>query len=247
MLNICEKLYKDYMKTLHCKQCGTCCQKGGPLLHKTDVALLAQGHMNFSHMLTLRAAELVHDPVYNKLIPLEEEAVKICGTGEQAFPWHCIFHTKQGCGLHPLRPTQCEALFCADTTALESMYHEERLTRHDILSHENISQQGGWLELAEAHEEQCPLRPLVSLAAALHDAPSASENDSLTEELLQSVRYDLSFRELCVEKAGMDKAVLSFVLGRPVYVFVQSLGFAVYTDASGDLALKKLAKAPYFT
>ncbi len=234
--------YDMAMQTLICKQCGTCCRKGGPLLHKADAPLVLNGHIAFSQLLTLRAGELAHDPVRNTLIPLEQEVVKIIGTAEAQYPWHCVLHGDAGCGLHPLRPAQCKALFCADTTEIEMMYHEERLSRHDIL---HVRE--GWLELAEAHEEQCPLRPLVAVAEELYGAESCEGMPTLVEELLQNIRYDLAFRELCREKAALDDALLACVLGRPVHVFLRSLGFEVYTQTTGDLCVKKLAKAPYFS
>ncbi len=232
------------MQELHCKQCGLCCQKGGPLLHQEDAPLLQQGHISFSQVLTLRAGELAFDPVYNKLIPLEEEALKIQGTQEPTHPWHCVFHKPQGCGLHPLRPAQCKALFCTDTSELESMYHMERATRADI-----FSLQEGWLELAEAHEEQCPLHPLVGQAERLFEnkLDYAEEEQELSQQILQTVRYDLAFRELCCEKAHLSPNLLPCILGRPVHNFLQSVGFEVRQNSAGQLELKKLAKAAYFS
>ncbi len=231
------------MQELQCKQCGICCQKGGPLLHKEDAPLWEQGSVDFSSLLTLRAAELAFDPVYNKLIPLEEEAVKIRGTEEQNNPWHCVYHKGKDCALHPLRPAQCKALFCTDTTELAAMYHAERASRADI-----FSLHSGWLELAEAHEEQCPLRPLVAQAQRLyHDAlHSTEEKQELEQSILHTVRYDLAFRELCTEKGGMDAELLPCILGRPVHVFLRSLGLEV-RQHNGSLALHKLASAPYFS
>ncbi len=209
--------------------------------------------MDLVHLVTLRAGELAFDPVYNKLIPLEEEAVKIQGTHEAAHPWHCVYHNyqnaqksqrSQGCGLHPLRPAQCKALFCADTTELALMYHEDRAQRADI-----FSQKQGWLELAEAHEEQCPLRPVAEHAQRLYfeSHESAEEAQHLHTALLQSLRYDLAFRELCVEKGNIDPKYLPCLLGRPLHIFLPSVGFEVQRDAQNSLFLKKRSQAPYFS
>ncbi len=230
------------MQNLTCTQCGTCCRKGGPLLHKTDIPLLTEGHISFSHILTLRAGELAFDPVYNKLIPLEEEALKIHGSGETKHPWHCIFHKDKNCGLHPQRPAQCAALHCTDTSALQAMYHEDRACRADI-----FHAQAGWQELVEAHEEQCPLHPLVSHGRILHESQDSHDQAQATQEILQCVRYDMAFRELCVEKAQLPQEILPCLLGRPVHHFIQSLGLAAQHDAQGQLVLKKLANAAYFS
>ncbi len=230
------------MQELQCKQCGTCCRKGGPLLHKADVALVQQGHVALQHITTLRAGELAYDPIYQKLIPLEEEALKINGTQEQAHPWHCIYHCQEGCGLHPLRPVQCEALFCQDTSSLESMYHEERACRADILP-----PQEGWLSLAEAHEEQCALRPLINMGHELYFYENSVDEHAATQEILHSIRYDVAFRHLCTENGHIQAELLPCILGRPLHIFMHSLGFAVQTKTDGTLTLKKLTKAPYFT
>ncbi len=202
--------------------------------------LFTAGHLSFSHILTLRAGELTYDPVYNKLIPLEEEALKIHGRGESTHPWHCIFHQGKDCTLHPQRPAQCAALYCTDTSALQAMYHAERACRADI-----FYAQAGWQELVEAHEEQCPLHPLVALGRTLHMAQDIHEE--ISREILQCIRYDMAFRELCIEKAHLTAEVLPCLLGRPVYHFIQSLGLAVEHNAQGQLFLKKLANAPYFS
>ncbi len=209
-----------------------------------DIPLVQKGHIALRHITTLRAGELAYDPVYQKLIPLEQEALKINGTKEHAHPWHCLYHSEKGCGLHPLRPAQCKALFCVDTTELQSMYHEDRAARTHILP-----LQQGWLELAEAHEEQCPLRPLIPLAQELYSMEEAEHklhSHSAAQELLHSLRYDLAFRELCTEKAQINVETLPCILGRPLYIFMESLGFTLQQSPKGDLQLKKLAKAPYF-
>ena len=237
------------MQKNHCKQCGICCQKGGALLHKNDLKLVEQEVIRFEHLVTLRVGELVHDPVYNKLIPLEEEVVKIRGTEERQYPWHCIFHKDKSCSLYPLRPSQCEALFCTDTSALEAIYHVDRLTRHNIFQVKQESRM--WLELANAHEEECSLMSLIYLSKAYRKYIDAGQNiwdnivyktkeyaqneikyknlakEDLENEISRILHYDFAFRDLCVEKANIAQELLPFILGRPIYIFLNSLGLAV--------------------
>ncbi len=260
-----------------CHQCGTCCRKGGPLLHKADLTLIPS--IGLTRILTLRKGELVHDPVQNCLLPLQEEAIKITGTGEKAYPWHCILHKKftsmqhdnapesktfEGCGLHPLRPAQCHALFCEDTRAVTVLYTQERLTRADILKPEIFHAQGfhvkaqgdDLLALAQAHEEQCSLVSLVELARTLHNTASAASSPqsatALTgpaaDEILECIHYDTAFRQLCTEKGGIAAPLLPLLLGRPLPIFLQSLGLSIQKNIkNGHLALYNMGNSPYFS
>ena len=212
-----------------CTGCGQCCRKGGPLLHREDMPLAAGGHLPLTALVTLRSGELAHDPVVERLLPLEEEAIKVAGTGEASAPWRCVVHTKAaGCGIYAHRPAQCRALFCADTRALAELYEQRRATRRDLFRHAPQDWPQGMADLAEAHEEQCPLRPLVPLAhAAPHDAEAVAA-------LLEAVRFDLAFRELSVERARIPAAALPCVLGRPVSAFLRTLGLDVRQEAGGS-------------
>ncbi len=197
-----------------CAGCGQCCLKGGPLLHIEDMPLVHGGHIFFSMLVTLRKGELAHNGVNNTLAPLKAEVIKIAGTQEQKYPWHCVLHDDSGCKLYPLRPAQCEALFCRDTSKLEAMYQLNLATREHLLA----KAPAGWLELAHAHEEECSINVLADL---LKDYKKSSA------DILQMVRYDRAFRELCVQKANMPAEALDCVLGRELEQFLRSLGFAV--------------------
>ncbi len=201
-----------------CTQCGECCRKGGPLLHMEDMPLVYEGHICFSKLVTLRSGELAYDGVQDCLKPLENEVVKIIGTKEQAYPWHCVFHKGNVCALYPLRPAQCAALFCEDTASLEAMYEHNLATRANVLLHAPQ----GWQELAIAHEEQCSLQTLTKLLA---------EYAQHQDEILQLVRYDMAFRELCVQKAAMPENVLDCVLGRNLSHFLSSFGLELSKNA----------------
>lgn len=224
------------MSMIGCKGCGACCRKGGPTLHLEDMALIRRGVLPLEALVTLRAGELARDDVAGTLLPLEEETVKIAGTGESDAPWHCRFHDRDGrCGIYVHRPAQCRALLCADTSALEQLYTRARATRAHVLA----CAPEGWRELAEAHEEQCALEPLLSPARhAGRDAEAAAV-------LLEAVRYDLAFRELSVERAGVPSAALPCLLGRPLIVFLEAFGLAVLRGESGALHIKRIGPSRY--
>ena len=57
----------------HCRQCGTCCRKGGPALHVEDSYLLEEGIIQLQDLVTFRAGELVRDTSNNGVVPLPAE------------------------------------------------------------------------------------------------------------------------------------------------------------------------------
>lgn len=226
-----------------CDGCGQCCRKGGPLLHRQDVALVARGHIPFTALVTLRAGELARDDVAERLIPLEEEGVKLAGTGEAGAVWRCVFHNADNsCATYHHRPAQCRALYCRDTSELASMYDTDRATRAQVLRHAPA----GWWDLAEAHEEQCALRPLVPLAARIESHQGlCGEEEFAARTLLETVRFDMAFRELSMEKAAVPEAALPCVLGRPITVFLRSLGLEVVSARGGTLRIKRVSDSHY--
>lgn len=230
-----------------CSSCGTCCRKGGPVLHLQDSALVGQA-LPYTMLITLRAGELTYDPVTSRLVPLETEVIKVAGVAlaghsladaadsggpatAQASaaggssPWTCAFLEGEAhCRIYDHRPAQCRALFCKDTKALEALYAEGRLTRKDILA----TAPAGWLDLAMAHEQDCSLAALIPLARQALTDPQADAS------LLEALRFDAAFRELCVEKAAMPAAVLNCVLGRPLADFLASFGLGVVGSGEGQ-------------
>ena len=75
-----------------CRQCGTCCRKGGPALHKEDAPLLTDGVLQLQDLCTFRAGELVRDNSNDHVVPLPEEIVKIAAPyGSRPDVWTCRF------------------------------------------------------------------------------------------------------------------------------------------------------------
>ena len=57
-------------------------------------------------------------------------------------------------------------------------------------------------------------------------ALSCSEKEA-TEALLETVRYDISFRQLCVERGNIPEGCLPFLLGRPLSETLVMFGLAL--------------------
>ncbi len=243
-----------------------------------DLPLIVRGKISCVQLVTLRKGELTFDPVLGELVPLEQEVVKIAGINSPKYPWHCVLHSQDGCRLHPLRPVQCKALFCQDASGIQDMYTKDRAERKHIFhalaragsaqgelelngqNHDTLPlvqmqlNMEGWLELAHAHEEECPLLPLIALTETVflrHELDmEVMENAEVVrlaeEKILQGVRYDLAYRDLCVQKAGVAHEFLPCLLGRPVHVFLRSLGITFYTNSQGELSVRSAKKGIYF-
>lgn len=208
-----------------CHGCGTCCRQGGPALHGEDMDLVRKGVVHWNDLVTLRCGEAVHNQIEGTVQVLTRERIKIAGTGEQENPWRCHFHTEdQRCSIYEERPAQCRALFCEDTSGLEALYRQGNLLqRADLLE----VAPAGWKALAQAHEEQCSLPQLIEAAFLVGKQAAAAAR------VLEVVRYDLAFRDLCRERAGIPEDALPCVLGRPVHRWLEDFGLAVIQGRDG--------------
>jgi Fe-S-cluster containining protein len=59
----------------HCIRCGTCCLKGGPVLHHADKKILLAGHIGYQHLITIRKGEFAFNPVSAKVEPTSQELI----------------------------------------------------------------------------------------------------------------------------------------------------------------------------
>jgi len=189
---------------MNCQRCGTCCQKGGPALHREDLALVESGQLPARCLFTIRRGELVRDNVKGTLVPMTEEVIKIKG---QDGSWTCLFYDRdrRGCGIYDHRPLECRVLNCRDTRQIEAVYATERLTREDLLS-----QMEGLWELIDEHDTRCSYDQLRDLVAQGHEAGQLKAEANILEIL----RYDAHLRQLTVDTGGMDAGMLEFIFGR---------------------------------
>ena len=114
-------------------RCGTCCKKGGPTFHHADKTLIEAGVIESKYLYTIRKGEMAYDNVKQCLEPVSSDVIKIKGKNESQT---CIFFNEPQsvCTIYENRPTECRALKCWDTKALEGLYAKKRLTRKDLLS-----------------------------------------------------------------------------------------------------------------
>jgi Fe-S-cluster containining protein len=203
-----------------CQRCGTCCEKGGPSLHREDRPLVEAGQIPVRCLFTIRRGELARDNVKGILAPLAEEIIKIKG---QPGRWTCLFYDNKtrGCGIYAHRPLECRALNCRDTRRIEKVYETDRLTRRDLLS----GVDGLW-DLVETHERRCGYDGLKSLVRE-GDRDGRPKKE---EALLEVIRYDSHVRRLTTEQGGMDGSMLDFIFGRPLVDTIRIFDIALVKE-----------------
>ena len=207
-----------------CRQCGTCCRKGGPALHRADRSLVEEGLIPAEALFSIRPGEPVQENVAGHLAYAEGDIIKIKG-GDGS--WCCRFLERGSnrCTIYGRRPLECRTLQCWDTRPLEALYGRDRLTRRDLLG--NIA--GLW-ELIEDHERRCDYRILRDQAALLDARPR--QPTAALAAITEMVKYDESLRRLLVENGHASEGLLDFLLGRPLTASLH--GFHIKVERKGE-------------
>ena len=209
-----EMMQKRQESRTECIRCGTCCEKGGPALHVEDKPLVMAGSIHTRHLYTIRKGERVHDSVLNCLIPASSDIIKIKGKDRS---WECVFFQSadKTCGIYEQRPQECRILKCWDTRAIESYYHNTRLTRQDLLA-----EMTDLWELIQLHEENCS-HELIN--TAIHSLDGNSRHQA-SETIIAAVQYDQAIRQLVIEKVQVTEDMLDFLFGRPLRQTLKTAG-----------------------
>jgi Fe-S-cluster containining protein len=192
----------------HCRRCGTCCLKGGPVLHRADLARVRQGHLPLKDLVTICPGEPVHDNVRGRLRHTTKDLIKVqSGSGSSACRYYDAIH--RGCTLYDQRPIQCRVLKCWDTKAIEALYTRGHLSRKDLLG-----EIPGLWDLVDTHMRKCDHQTNVNLAKQIHAAADGWETAEAA--LLESMRFDQHLRDLIHAQGRPDPALLPFLFGRPL-------------------------------
>lgn len=207
-----------------CTRCGTCCAKGGPALHAEDLPRLEKGAFGRKDLITFRRGELMRDQISGELKPLEQEIVKLRGRDSKT--WTCRFLNivDHLCFIYNDRPAECRALDCWNPEEITAMYDKGRLTRMDI-----VGEESGVAELIRVHEEKCAYDKLERHAAAFDD--SAETREAFAE----AVRFDMAFRAVVCDKAGIPHEELEFFFGRTLADTAHMFGLKVTVTDEGPL------------
>ena len=200
---------------MHCKRCGTCCQKGGPALHKEDRKILLAGLIQREQLVTIRKGELAFSPLSGRIEPLQHEIVKIAGKGKQ---WACAFHNRKesSCAIYTHRPLECRLLKCWDTAKLLSVIGKDTLTRADIIDRDDPI-----FPFIETHDKECSLQ----IAADLISVLSEKKDDPISlAKLTALVHHDLALRSKAISEFGLSLEAELFIFGRPLFKIMRGKG-----------------------
>jgi Fe-S-cluster containining protein len=224
-------LKSDNKVMKECKQCGTCCRKGGPALHSQDLQLLnSENGIDLTDIVTLRKGEMAYDQPEGAVVPLKSEILKIKGTGNE---WVCKFlaPSTQACRIYKNRPLECQVLFCGDPEPLLKIYDKERITRKDVLPEGHPV-----FEIIEEHDQKCSPHKLAELAKNILE--NWEDSAELQVDLLEMLVYDKSIRDLLVEKSGLPADSMDFFFGRSLNRVVSGFGI-IATPNGNSFSLRK--------
>ena len=208
-----------------CQRCGTCCRNGPPGLHEDDKPLYDGGRLGKADLLTLRAGEWVYDNIEARRRILPEEMVRLrTKPGESS----CLFFNSRqnSCEMYEHRPRECRVLSCRDTTAIRSVYQQDRLNRRHL-----IPEESALFAIVSLHEEHCAYERVRVLAEAIiaKGKPNAQE----VAELADIVQHDRQMRTAFQEKTGVPDPVLEFLFGRALLKTLPGFGLEIRETADG--------------
>jgi Fe-S-cluster containining protein len=202
----------------NCMRCGTCCLKGGPILHHEDKKILRAGHIGYEHLITIRKGEPAYNPIKEKLEIVRKEIIKVAGKGEN---WSCVFYDdgKASCTIYSHRFLECRLLKCWDTSGIMSIIGKNTIIRADIINPDDPI-----MSVIETHEQECSYQEVEALLSAL----SQEEDKSRTfKRLSELVRKDLSIRSFALSELELKAEFELFIFGRPLVRVLNERGLMV--------------------
>jgi Fe-S-cluster containining protein len=212
-----------------CRQCATCCRKGGPAFHRQDRELIDSGRIPAGHLFTIRPGEPAVDNVSGILSPAAQDIIKIKGKGDGS--WTCTYldEGRNRCTIYRHRPLECRVLKCWAPGELQAVYDRDRLSRRDLLAGVN----GLWRLICDHHERCDHLR----MQALVDRLKGDRDDDVARSELSEMIHYDRQIRLLTCRKAGVAAERLDFLFGRPLSATLAAMGIPLTQDGNGNLRM----------
>ncbi|MFZ5907204.1 MAG: YkgJ family cysteine cluster protein [Nitrospirota bacterium] len=204
-----------------CIRCGTCCRKGGPVLHRQDIRILREGHAGHQHLMTIRKGERTYNPLTEQTEPAFRELIKIRGRERD---WTCIFFDEEqsSCGIYEHRFLECSLLQCWDPAMIMKVIGKQTISRFDLINAGDPVR-----EIIEEHELECPPSAVENLLAALSSGPG---RERTLGELASLVRKDRALRSYAIDALGLNREYEFFIFGRPLSQILEDCGFTVRTE-----------------
>lgn len=220
-------------KITECIRCGTCCLKGGPVVHHEDTKILHAGHIGYQHLVTIRKGEPVLNPLTRRLESSRKEMIKVIGKGKD---WSCFFYEKEysSCKIYTHRLLECRLLKCWDTAELVSVIGKDTIKRTDIINPDDPIR---WV--IETHEKKCPCEEIEDLISALSKKSDKSE---ILAKLTELVHNDLTVRHYAFSELGLKTDFELFIFGHPLSKLLSDLGITVNIKKSKSCDSDNLVK-----
>ncbi len=190
----------------HCQQCGTCCRKGGPAIHREDKPLLEKGAILLKYLFTIRKDEPVYDNVRGCILLSPSDIIRV---KNQEASSACTFFNPEhnNCNIYADRPLECRLLKCWDTREIEKKYNTGRLCRKELI--EDIP---SLYELVQYHENRCAYEKIKKL---IHQ-PDQDKNNDDSKTIRKIMSFDNHFRALVIEKSLCKPEIMDFLFGLPL-------------------------------
>ncbi len=210
--------------TYRCIRCGTCCAKGGPVLHADDRSILRDHPSLFEHIVVIREGELTFNPVSSAVEPAPREMLKVAGNGSS---WSCYFYREEesACSIYAHRFLECRLLKCWRPSDVLAVVGRELICRFDVMNR-NDPLRG----VIEMQERECSL---VRLTALIDEAMSGRGTKEALRILSGLVEKDEAIRSYALREVGLAPQYELFALGRPLRDMLRDAGIAV-TRKSAD-------------
>jgi hypothetical protein len=199
-------------------RCGTCCKKGGPVLHHEDKKILREGRIGYQHLMTLRKGERAYNPVKEMLESIPTELVKIAGKGSDRA---CLLYDEPtaSCAVYRSRFLECRLLKCWDAAEIMTVIGKDTIRRSDVINPDDPV-----IELIEKHEQECSYNEIESLITDLSGGRHKAKAHARMKEL---VHNDLSLREFAFRELDLKKEFESFIFGRPLTRVLEDRGLKI--------------------
>jgi len=200
----------------HCIRCGTCCKKGGPVLHHEDKKILRNHHAAYEHLITIRKGELTYNPLSETVEEAYQEMVKVAGKGDT---WSCCFYREEdsSCMIYEHRFLECRLLKCWEPAEIMRVIGQHTILRSDI-----INQDDPVLSIIEKHEKECSPLEVQQL---INEASFGKDSAKALLRLSELVQKDMALRSYALLDLKLKPEYALFIFGRPLMKIVRDSGF----------------------